>query len=373
MGMSEIENIVADDAYPGVEDLKKLPTAFQDWQRREGIPVHQTFHVEDLRAVELAPWPRYGCNGAFIDLADCHITSAAMIELAPGQTTEPVKHMFESWVYVVDGVGHTTFEQPGHPSGRVEWKKFSLFGPPLNTTYRHHNLDPFRPARLLMVSNAPLIMNLYHNDQYIFENPFVFEDRFRGQNDFFEPTIEFLRPRYLGARVLRTNIIPDVLNTHLTSWEMRGKGARTVHLSMSDNTTAAHVSSFEGGTYKKAHRHGPGAHVIILDGTGYSLLWEEGKERRRVDWREGSLFAPPEWWFHQHFNTGKGPARYLALRRGGSPEHKMKIGMSGGEKAEGPDQIEYEDEDPAIYQEYADELARNGLELKLPRPDYRKA
>jgi hypothetical protein len=45
--------------------------------------------------------------------------------------------------------------------------------------------------------------------------------------------------------------------------------------------------------------------------------------------------------------------------------------MSGGEKAEGPDQIEYEDEDPAIYEEYAAELKRNGLELKMPKPEYR--
>jgi len=370
--MSEIEIVQADslERYPGVEDLKSLPTEFETWQKGEGIPIHKTFHVEDLKSVELAPWERYGVRAAFVNLADCHITSALVIELDPGQTALPMKHMFESWCYIVDGVGQTSFEQPEQPGGRVEWQKFSLFGPPLNTRYTHKNLDPFRPARILMVTNAPITFNLYHNEKFVFDNPFVFEDRFRGQNDFFEPNIEFLRPRYLGARVLRTNIIPNVLETHLASWAMRGHGARTVHLSMSDHTSAAHLSSFGSGSYKKAHRHGPGAHVIILQGQGYSLLWEEGKERRRVDWREGSMFAPPEWWFHQHFNTGDGPARYLALRRGGSPEHKMKIGMSGGENAEGPDQIEYEDEDPAIYAEYAAECTKNGLELKMPKPDY---
>jgi hypothetical protein len=139
---------------------------------------------------------------------------------------------------------------------------------------------------------------------------------------------------------------------------------------MSDHTMAAHLSSFEVGTYKKAHRHGPGAHVIILQGQGYSLIWKEGEPHQRVDWQEGSMFSPPEWAFHQHFNTGPGPARYLALRRGGSPEHKMKIGMSGGENAVGPDQIEYEQEDPSIYDEYAEELKRNNVEIAIPRPDF---
>jgi len=220
------------------------------------------------------------------------------------------------------------------------------------------------------VTNAPVTMNLYHSEEFIFENPFVFKDRFRGQNDFFQPISDYMRPTYLGARVLRSNYVPDVLDMALAHWALRGHAAKTVHLSMSDHTMAAHVSDFEVGTYKKAHRHGPGAHVIILQGQGYSLLWKEGEPRERVDWGPGTMFAPPEWCFHQHFNTGTEPARYLALRRGGSPEHKMKIGMSGGEKAEGPDQIEYEYEDPAIYEEFAAELAGNGVEVRQPRPAY---
>lgn len=357
--------------YEGVEDLKSLKTPYEDWQEREGIPVHKTFYVKDLAAVELAPWPRFGGRGCFVNLADCHIVAAAVLEIPPGETLKPIKHMFETWCFVVHGRGETTFGQPGFPEGRVEWTDRSLFGPPLNTTYQHRNIDREKPARILMVTNAPVTMNLYHSERFVFDNPFVFDDRFRGQNGFFEPMTEYMRPTFLGARVLRTNLIPDVLRTSLAHWALRGHGARTVHLSMSDHTMAAHLSDFPVGTYKKAHRHGPGAHVIILQGTGYSLIWKEGEPRQRVDWGPGSMFSPPEWYFHQHFNTGAEPARYLALRRGGSVEHKMKIGMSGGEKAEGPDQIEYEYEDPAIYDEFAADLARNGVENRQPRPKYR--
>ncbi|MFQ5682066.1 MAG: ethanolamine ammonia lyase-activating protein [Candidatus Binatia bacterium] len=334
--------------------------AFYDtWQQQEGIPIYKVFHVDNLEKVKLEPWHRFGGNGAFINLADPHITAAAILEIPPGKTLKAVRHLFETWVFVVAGHGKTTFEQNGYPTRALAWKRGSLFGPPLNVRYQHQNSDPQHPARLLMVSNAPLTLSLYHNEKYVFDNPFVFDDRYKGQEDFFSP-----EPAYLGGRVARVNFIPDTLEFQLMQWKRRGIGAKSFHLSMSDHTMAAHLSEFEVGTYKKGHRHGPGAHVIILRGSGYSLLWQEGKDRVRVDWKEGSMFAPPEWWYHQHFNTGRDPARYLALRRGGSPEHRLKIGMQGGNKLDAAEQIEYKDEDPAIYKTYKEELQKNGIKIR---------
>jgi hypothetical protein len=341
------------------------PKAFYDlWQEREGIPTYKLFHVENLLDVELGHWERFGCKGAFVNLADPHITTAAILEIPPGGETKPAKHIFEALVYGVSGLGRTVVRAPESPEVTVEWGTHSLLSPPLNTLYSHQNRDSAKPLRLLMVSNAPLVLSLYHNERFVFDNPVVFEDRFAGQPDFFAAG-----GRHLGGRVWRTNFVPDVSRFALIDWVRRGSGAKSFHLSMADNTMACHLSEFAVGTYKKGHRHGPGAHVIILAGEGYSLLWEEGKERQRVDWRPGSMFSPPEWWYHQHFNTGAAPARYLALRRGGSPEHPLRLGMTGGRgnnEEAGAEQIEYENEDPAIREMYVRELAARGLELRMP-------
>jgi quercetin dioxygenase-like cupin family protein len=352
-----------------ITKFKRPPSFYNQWQANEGIPIHKVFHIEHLTEVELGDWKRFGCRGAFVNLADAHITTAAILEIAPGAETKPVKHMFETLVYVVEGKGRTTVSQAGYPDAEASWSDRGLFSPPLNTTYVHKNLDRSRPARLLMVSNAPLVLSLYHNEKAVFESPIVFDDRFRGQGDFFADL-----GKYIGGRLWRTNFVPDVREFALITWKERGAGAKSFHLSMADNTMACHLSEFEVGTYKKAHRHGPGAHVVILQGEGYSLLWEEGKERIKVDWREGSMFSPPEWWYHQHFNTGPEPARYLALRRGGSPEHPLKLGMSGGQNEEdgGPDQIEYEDEDPTIRDTYAQELSKRGVTLQMPNITYNR-
>ncbi len=50
----------------------------------------------------------------------------------------------------------------------------------------------------------------------------------------------------------------------------------------------SHISQFPIGTYKKGHAHGPGAHVIVLSGDGFSLMWPEGEEPQRYDWEIGT-------------------------------------------------------------------------------------
>jgi hypothetical protein len=124
----------------------------------------------------------------------------------------------------------------------------------------------------------------------------------------------------------------------------------------------SHISEFPVGTYKKGHRHGPGAHVIVLSGSGYSLMWPDGEEPRRYDWSEGSLIIPPNMWFHQHFNSGSTPARYLAFKHEGvSIRNAQGVPKAWISRRLGGDQIDYIDERPEIRRAFADELAIAGV------------
>ena len=40
------------------------------------------------------------------------------------------------------------------------------------------------------------------------------------------------------------------------------------------------------------------------------MVWREGDDIKRYNWRAGSLLVPPERWFHQYFNVGGEPARF---------------------------------------------------------------
>src|SRR5205823_11943013 len=98
--------------------------------------------------------------------------------------------------------------------------------------------------------------------------------------------------------------------------------------------------------------------------------YEGDRDFVRVDWQHGTVYAPPEMMFHQHFNTSPEPTRYLAVAFGGlrypfsEDKKKTFMGMDVSVK-EGGRQIEYEDQDPRIQRIYEEELARYGLTPKM--------
>ena len=218
------------------------------------------------------------------------------------------------------------------------------FSIPLNAWYRHFNASGTEPARYLGVTNAPPVLRWWRNREFVFNNDFRFTDRFSSSDDFFSGSGTLYQRRKWAS-----NFIPNAPGMPLYDYLTRGAGGVNASLEMAGNVTKAHISEFPVGTYKKAHRHGPGAHLVILSGEGFSLLWngDEQSDLRKADWKvSGMVIVPADRTFHQHFNGGSTRARYLALRPG--------TGLIGGPRSsdlsvnEGGGQIEYEDESRRI-------------------------
>jgi gentisate 1,2-dioxygenase len=346
-----------------------LVDPYKEWVAKQAIPVHEGFGL-DLLELDVRPWPRLDAKGAFALLTGRgDFVDMQVIEIAPGGKTAPQRHLYEEVVYVLAGRGSTSVESPSGERHSFEWQTGSLFAIPLNGSYRHYNGSGTEPARFVAVTDLPLILNVFRDEDFIWNNPRAFPDRF-GEARRFRGDGTFL-PMRPGRHMWETNFVPDLRTFELKEWKARGAGGSNIMFVLADGTMHAHMSEMPVGTYKKGHRHGADFHVFAVTGQGYSLYWWEGeKELRRFDWKHGCVFAPADRLFHQHFNASPEPARYLAVAFGGlryptlADKRATFMGMDVSVK-EGGRQIEYEDEDPRIRQIYEDELRKRGIPSRM--------
>jgi quercetin dioxygenase-like cupin family protein len=85
---------------------------------------------------------------------------------------------------------------------------------------------------------------------------------------------------------------------------------------------SSHLAELAPGGNSVRHRHTTEAVIYIVKGRGYSICNYEGQPEERVDWQEGTLFSPPVWAWHQHFNLDENEtARYLAIQDTGLIRH----------------------------------------------------
>ena len=162
------------------------PTTYEQWLESEQILVVRGFHVPDLNAVEVTSWSRTGALGARIALDGTAQTNDAYIcEIPPTCRLKPQRHLFEELMYVLGGRGATSVWNEDEPKRTFEWHAGSLFSIPLNAWHEHFNLQGDAPARYVGVTNAPFVMNLFHDLDFVFGNSYQFRDRFAGEDEYF--------------------------------------------------------------------------------------------------------------------------------------------------------------------------------------------
>ena len=369
MAQTQIKSVYEQQRFAQNRREKLLP--YQQWIESLGVPIHRGYFIEDARKLEVAPWDEMQCNVAFLELAGMRgVSEARITEIPPGGELPPVKFALDEAVYVLEGNGITTVWAEGVGKKTFEWGPRSLFLIPQGATRQFSNARGDKPARLVHNNYLPVAMSMVPDPSFFYTSAYEVPSLLETDG----ADLYSVATRTEGGRGASWH---GNFFTDLAAWDglvphrQRGGGGHVVDISFPNSGMGGHMSVFPVGTYKKAHRHGPGVVIIIPSGEGFSVMWQEGQEQVVVPWHEGSMFVPPNRWFHQHFNVSKMPARYLAL--GPLPQTRP-----GGETVEDRknDQIEYPDEAPWIREHFESELAKRGVESLMPDgaykdPDYR--
>ncbi len=363
--------------------MSQAPTTFEEWWvgsyykrfvESEGVPLYEGSILEDLAALPLKDWERRGGKAAYTRMANQEDVNLQIVEIPPKGELKPEHHMYESVMYVMKGRGATTIWQEGEPNRTVEWEEGALLAIPLNAWHQEFNSSSDEPCKILFGTNMAQVINLYHNLDFVFNNPFIFKDRYsHSMEDYYAD-----EGKHWNLRLFATNFIPDIRKFKLDQWQERGIRTSITRLYMGNSLSQLHLLEVSEGTYVTAHRHGSGAHVVVIDGGGYELMFKPGDElnrekRQKFPLKPYGVVAPSANEYHQHFNTAKGPLRQLAfrgwVRKPPSTNSKGDYDPVGAARSDDPNsytfKIRYDKEDPKIREEYYKELEKNGISLRL--------
>jgi len=145
---------------------------------RQGIPVVDGYGVEDVRNIAMAPWARTGGNAAFVNLYGMEgVTGMYVGRNSRRRHAQPRKTFLRGVICVLEGQGAAEVWQDGGRKQMFEWGPWSLFAPPLNTWHRLLN-GGRTPVKFLAVTNAPLVMDVVHNEEFCFQLPVQFCRRY---------------------------------------------------------------------------------------------------------------------------------------------------------------------------------------------------
>src|SRR5437868_10234290 len=159
--------IVAPELADNFASEKKSP--YLRFVRSEGLDVISAQYVPNLRTVELKTWARKAGKGVFINHEasrtsnDCYVC-----EIAPGKKLEPQRQLFEEMILVLEGRGSTSVWNDAGRRITFEWKAGAMFAIPLNCWHQQFNGYGQAPARYVAVTDAPPVINLYEDVEFVF-------------------------------------------------------------------------------------------------------------------------------------------------------------------------------------------------------------
>ncbi|HLY64025.1 MAG TPA: cupin domain-containing protein [Chloroflexota bacterium] len=359
---------------------------YDDYLEQEDLPIHRAVvGVDDVTKLPRAHWKRTGGNGTFIQLDGTFQSQRGIYvaDIPAGGQLTPERHIYEEEIFVLEGQGVAeVWQGNGGKKLTFEWGEGSVFALPKNTWHCLYN-GANRPAVFMGVTTAPEVINSVKDIDFPFNCDYDFDNLYAdGDRYFSDPGSRSVEGTYRGV-IWTTNLIPDSRRALLDDLEQKVSGGQLTGYRMGVDFPHGHISEWPSGRYHKAHYHGPGAILLGLDGEGYVLAWPSalgphpyqdghGDQVLKVNWSRNSIYSPPNAYFHQHFNTGPGPAKHVAVYGAKSPMGVYALeGDDGGfvgyvSYKQGGTLIEYEDEDPQVRRDYKQELRKKGIECAMP-------
>ena len=236
--------IVSDEMAKKFASEKETP--YTKWVKDEGLDIISSIYVKNLYTVELKPWARREGKGVYLNhdatrtSNDCYVC-----EIDPGKKLAPQRMLFEEMIMILSGRGSTSVWNDKGDRITFEWGPGALFAIPLNCWHQHFNASGKDPARFVAVTNAPPMINIYEEPEFVFNTPHDFKGRFNGEPDYFAAKDE------TDGFKLVTNFVPDAVNLPLITAKERGAGGGHIRFNFAKSSMNAHISQFPIGTYKK--------------------------------------------------------------------------------------------------------------------------
>ena len=215
---------VAETPKEGLKDYIKVDP-YSEWLKKEGVNVYEEFYFPSLAKIELGPWERKGGSGAVIHIPNNHMPNDChVVEIKPGGKSEPEHHMYELTIYMVSGRGATTIWQDEKKKSSFEWQAGQPVFHSAQLWYQNFNGSGQEPARYIAVTNAPPMMRLYRDNDFIFNNPYMFRSRFAGEKDFFSG-----KGKLFNRRVWESNLIANAAGHAALRLERAGRRRHQRH------------------------------------------------------------------------------------------------------------------------------------------------
>ncbi len=102
---------------------------------------------------------------------------------------------------IVEGQGATSMWYEDGRKKTFEWQQGSVFAIPPNVWHEHYAMSA--AARLVSCTSAPLYMQLFNNDDFIFNCDYKFIDRYAEEENYFVESPKLLR----GFKGIETNFV----------------------------------------------------------------------------------------------------------------------------------------------------------------------